>query len=242
MLQASPYPCAGAAWDLRSEHCHRWQRACRPGRPGWCAPGPARGRACGRDRAGGGGAHRACRHRRGSPGARGQLLPGGSLLALAGFALGGAVAAVGGAALGRASDPVALRAAAEARAIAAERARLHNTLERYPMLLEACLELSSARDPRRARAVAARARAHPGAGRLRDPGLPRHLHAPALLRLLDAAGKPCPREAQAEELFVAAEARSLTDRHHGRMRVYIPLRADRRQVGRWRGGARAGCW
>ena len=158
------------------------------------------------------------------------LLPGGGLVALCGWSAAAATAAVSSAALGELERSVRLRTLHnELRDAEHDHSLLSGTIERYPILLEACKELASARDldslatllcsyatwlVPEARAV------------LVFMGSPTRQECQASQ---DIHGKPCPRQAGAEELFVASEARSLTYRQDALLRVFIPLRADRRQ-------------
>ena len=99
-----------------------------------------------------------------------------------------------------------------------------------PLLLDACVALSAAREidqfagvlAERARSVAPEAReVQVFLARGGEPGCRAGL---------DASGAPCPREPDADERYVAAEARALLRRSVGEVRVIAPLRADRRQV------------
>jgi diguanylate cyclase (GGDEF)-like protein len=107
---------------------------------------------------------------------------------------------------------------------------LHQHIQRYPVLLEACLELSNARDlDQLAEGLCQRARK-----------LVPNVH--EVLVFLgtatdqrccassDGSGEPCAREAGDNERYVAAEARSLHQREGNRIRVLIPLRGDRQRA------------
>jgi diguanylate cyclase (GGDEF)-like protein len=118
---------------------------------------------------------------------------------------------------------------AELRDAEHERKLLHRHIQRYPALLDACLELSSARElDHFANVLCQRAREM----------LPEVREVQVFLGSAeeqrcrassDAGGKPCARPAGADEHYVAAEARSLIRRESGSLRMLIPLRADRRQ-------------
>ncbi len=159
------------------------------------------------------------------------LLPGGGLLALGGFAGGAMAGSVGLACLVELvrSRPNSVQEDL-AREAEHEQKRLRNSIERYPLLLDSCLELSSARElDSLAHSLCKRARL------LLPEILELHVFLGTATRQRccassDRDGQPIPREPGPEELYIAAEARSLTDRRHGRLRVYVPLRADRRQA------------
>ena len=157
------------------------------------------------------------------------LVPGGGWTALTGFAF---AALAGGVALRAvfAPDPEQLRElSAELRDAEHERTLLHRHIQRYPALLDACLELSAAREiDQFANTLCQRARE-----------LLPDVHS-VLVYLgssseqlcrasSDAAGKSCSRPAGDDELYVAAESRALTRRENSRIRVLIPLRGNRRQ-------------
>jgi len=118
---------------------------------------------------------------------------------------------------------------AELRDAEHERTLLHRHIQRYPALLDACLEMSAARElDQFARVLCQRAREM----------LPQVREVQVFLGTAeeqrcrascDADGHPCAREAGADEHYVAAEARSLIRRGSGSLRMLIPLRADRRQ-------------
>lgn len=157
------------------------------------------------------------------------LVPGGGWPALAGFAL---AALAGGVALhlALAPDPDRLRdLRAELRDAEHERSLLHRHIQRYPALLDACLELSAAREiDQFATTLCQRARELlPGVSTvLVYLGTSKEQLCRASS---DAAGKSCPRPAGDDERFVASESRPLTRRELNRVRVLIPLRGDRRQ-------------
>jgi diguanylate cyclase (GGDEF)-like protein len=127
-------------------------------------------------------------------------------------------------------DPERLRELrAELRDAEHERTLLHRHIQRYPNLLEACLELSAARELdqfasvlcQRARELLPETReVLVYLGTASDP---------QCRAALDQDGRPCPRPAGEDERYVAAEARSLTRRDGNHVRVLVPLRGDRRQ-------------
>ena len=127
-------------------------------------------------------------------------------------------------------DPERLRELrAELRDAEHERTLLHRHIQRYPNLLEACLELSAARELdqfasvlcQRARELLPETReVLVYLGTASDP---------QCRAALNQDGKPCPRPAGEDERYVAAEARSLTRREGNHVRVLVPLRGDRRQ-------------
>lgn len=158
------------------------------------------------------------------------LLPGGGWMALGGWSIAGIAAGIGYSLLReerRRSNLKELHN--ELRDAAHERGILQRNIERYPVLLEACLELSAARelDPL-AKVLSARARELVPDAReiLVFLGTAKTQSCRASS---GADGKPCPREPGADQVFVAAEARSLTRREGNLLRVLIPLRSDRRQ-------------
>ncbi len=110
-----------------------------------------------------------------------------------------------------------------------ERELLHRHIQRYPVLLEACLELSAARGLDqladalvvRVRALVSRldsVRVFLGGG-----------DDPLCLASSDGTGKPCPQPPGPDERYVALEARTLIQREGDRVHVLIPLRGDRRR-------------
>ncbi len=124
---------------------------------------------------------------------------------------------------------------------ALERDRLRLLDARYPLLMEACLDLSAAREPDD---LAARLLSHactlvPRAATVRVFLSTSHasVEASALVCRAsgDAAGRPCPAEPGADEYYVAQEARPLIRRAAGMVRLLVPLRADRRGQGHARG-------
>ncbi len=157
------------------------------------------------------------------------LVPGGGWTALVGFAL---AALAGGVALRvvLAPDPEQLRELrAELRDAEHERSLLHRHIQRYPALLDACLELSAAREiDQFATTLCQRARELlPGVNTvLVFLGSPTEQLCRASS---DDAGKSCPQPAGDDERYVATESRPLTRRDGNRVRVLIPLRGDRRQ-------------
>ncbi|HYE08225.1 MAG TPA: GGDEF domain-containing protein [Planctomycetota bacterium] len=111
-----------------------------------------------------------------------------------------------------------------------ERQLLHRHIQRYPVLLEACMELSAARGldqlavalVARVRALVSRldsVRVYLGGG-----------EDPLCLASSDAFGKPCPGPPGRDERYVALEARTLIRREGDRVHVLIPLRGDRRRA------------
>jgi diguanylate cyclase (GGDEF)-like protein len=157
------------------------------------------------------------------------LAPWGGWLALAGWGCAGYAGAL--ALLLRAvPDPEQLRTLrAELRDAEHERTLLHRHIQRYPALLDACLELSAAREFDQFAAVLCQ--------RARDL-LPEvrevvvflgSAHEQRCRASCDERGQACPREAGADERYVAAEARSLIRRNGAEIRLLIPLRGDRRQ-------------
>ncbi len=160
------------------------------------------------------------------------LLPGGGWMALGGWSIAGLAAGIGYTLLReerRRSNLKELHN--ELRDAAHERGILQRNIERYPVLLEACLELSAARelDPL-AKVLCARARELvPDAKEiLVFLGTAKSQSCRASS---GADGKSCQRDPGDDQVFVAAEARSLTRREGNLLRVLIPLRSDRRQGG-----------
>lgn len=136
-------------------------------------------------------------------------------------------------------DPERARAALDALHDAErERDSLQAHISRYPVLLEACLELSGARDlDQLAAGLCARARAiAPGLDTVRV-----FLGAggePSCRASADAQGRPCPRPPGEDERYVAAESRALALRDGDGLRVLLPLRGDRRRGEHADGGLR----
>jgi len=169
-------------------------------------------------------------------------LAGGGWWALAGWV---AAALAAGWAATRPAPPRedrGLRALrAELRDVEHERELLHHHIQRYPVLLESCLELSGARDrDQLAAGLVARVRQLvPGVtsaavflasdGRADAP--------PELVchAACDADGRHRRDAAGIETAFVAREARPLIRRQGSRVRALVPLRSERR-----RGGDEAG--
>lgn len=158
------------------------------------------------------------------------LLPGGGWVALVGWTL---VALVGLLALrqrGATSDPAQLRTLrAELRDAEHERTLLHRHIQRYPTLLDACLELSAVRELGQfARVLCARTRdLLPGISTVRVfLGTNQRQNC---LASADATGNPTPAEAGADQYYVASEARPLIRRDGRAVHLLIPLRGDRRQ-------------
>lgn len=157
---------------------------------------------------------------------------GGGAPALAGWTA--AAAAAGGAlaaALAAQRRSAAQVAQESLRELTRNREALRRAAGRYPALLDACLELSAARDLDRFAAVlCARARALlPEADDVRVLlGRPGQLGCPA------ACGEPaaaCARSADADAAYVAAEGRPLLRRAGGRLRCLLPLGVDGRGDG-----------
>jgi diguanylate cyclase (GGDEF)-like protein len=111
-----------------------------------------------------------------------------------------------------------------------ERLLLQSHLQRYPILMESCLELSSARDLdelaegicRRAKKIIPNVReVLVYIGTSGDP---------VCRASSDFANRTCPRPAGDEQRYVAAEARSFHQREGNLLRVLVPLRGDRRRA------------
>jgi diguanylate cyclase (GGDEF)-like protein len=158
------------------------------------------------------------------------LLPGGGLPALAGWSVAAAAAATGLALVDEARYRTAARRVQdELRDAEHERQVLQSTIERYPVLMEACLELSAARDlDRFAMTLCERARGLLPEARevLVHLGRGRQITCRAGL---DATGKPTARDPGEDEIYVANEARPLTRRDGPVLRCLLPLRGDRRR-------------
>lgn len=158
------------------------------------------------------------------------LLPGGGWVALVGWTT---AALIGLIALERSRatvDPEQVRGLrAELRDAEHERTLLHRHIQRYPTLLEACLELSVVRELGQFAAVLCE--------RTRDllPGIAEvriFLGTNARQECLasaDAAGKPCAKPPGEDQYYVASEARPLIRRQGRSVHLLIPLRGDRRQ-------------
>ncbi len=168
------------------------------------------------------------------------LLPGGGWGALAGWTLAGLAGMVALQRRGEPDETRLRRLRAELRDAEHERSLLHRHIQRYPVLLDACLELSAAREGgqfaevlcRRARALLPDVREV-----LVFLGEPAHLECQASSGV---DGKACARAAGDDELYVAAEARPLVRRSGRIVRLLIPLRGDRRQgLGGGRDGGQA---
>ncbi len=158
------------------------------------------------------------------------LLPGGGWVALAGWTVVSWIALV---AIQRNSSevtPQQLRdLRAELRDAEHERTLLHRHIQRYPTLMEACLDLSVVRELGQfAQVLCERARdLLPGITEVRV-----FLGTSAqqiCLASADASGNPCAREAGADQEYVASEARPLIRRDGRNVHLFIPLRGDRRQ-------------
>lgn len=158
------------------------------------------------------------------------VLPGGGWVALGGWT---AVALVGLWALkqrGVVADPALVRTLrAELRDAEHERTLLHRHIQRYPVLLDACLELSAVRELGQfARVLCERTRElMPGITTVRVfLGTNQQQDC---LASVDAEGDPTPAEAGADQHYVASEARPLIRRNGRDVHLLIPLRGDRRQ-------------
>jgi diguanylate cyclase (GGDEF)-like protein len=110
-----------------------------------------------------------------------------------------------------------------------ERTLLHRHIQRYPSLMEACLELSATRDLDQFAQVLCQ--------RTRDL-LPDITHVRIFLGTqskqvcyasADMDGKACPIDAGEDQYYVAMEARQLLRRDGRSVRLLTPLRGDRRQ-------------
>lgn len=158
------------------------------------------------------------------------VLPGGGWVALVGWTT---VSLVGLWALkqrGVVADPVLVRSLrAELRDAEHERTLLHRHIQRYPVLLDACLELSAVRELGQfARVLCERTRElMPGITTVRV--FLGTNHRQDCLASVDAEGDPTPAEAGADQYYVASEARPLIRRHGRDVHLLIPLRGDRRQ-------------
>lgn len=112
-----------------------------------------------------------------------------------------------------------------------ERRHLHAHLEHYPVLLDACLSLSAARNLQQLADELCDLTRHlvPDLEAVRvwfgTPELPR------CSASASSAGKPCPVEPDDEVRFVLAESRPLVRRDGQRVRALLPLRGDRRRDG-----------
>jgi diguanylate cyclase (GGDEF)-like protein len=158
------------------------------------------------------------------------VLPGGGWVALGGWSVAAVVLLIVLERRASTVDPAQVRQLrAELRDAEHERTLLHRHIQRYPTLLDACLELSAVRELGQfARVLCAHTRELlPGIREVRVfLGTSSRQDC---LASVDAQGDPCPREASADEFYVASEARPLI-RHHGRLvHLLIPLRGDRRQ-------------
>jgi two-component system, cell cycle response regulator len=158
------------------------------------------------------------------------LLPGGGWVALVGWTM---VAVVGLWALKQRDstiDPAQVRTLrAELRDAEHERTLLHRHIQRYPALLEACLELSAVRELGQfARVLCERTRdLLPGITSVRV--FLGNNQQQECLASADAAGNPSPADAGADQYYVASEARPLIRRDGRVVHLLIPLRGDRRQ-------------
>ncbi len=141
-----------------------------------------------------------------------------------------AASATGAMWLGRREDARVLPQRRLLREAERERADLDRQIGRFPLLLDACVALSAARElDQFATVLAARARSVAPEAREVLVFLARGGE-PECRAGLDADGRSMLREADADERYVATEARALLRRTVGEVRVIAPLRADRRQV------------
>ena len=127
-------------------------------------------------------------------------------------------------------DPEEVRSLrAELRDAEHVRTLLHRHIQRYPALMEACLELSGTRElDQFAKVLCERTRELlPGITHVRvylGTQLKQLCYASA-----DVNGEPCPVDAGADQYYVATEARQLLRRNGRAVRLLTPLRGDRRQ-------------
>jgi diguanylate cyclase (GGDEF)-like protein len=158
------------------------------------------------------------------------LAPGGGWVALAGWTVAAFILLAAWQRVGQSPDPERLRELrAELRDAEHERTLLHRHIQRYPALLEACLELSAVRELGQfATVLCQRTRELlPGISQVRVYLGPSD--ALQCLASMDATGAPIPKEAGDDQRYVASEARSLIFRHGKVVHLLIPLRGDRRQ-------------
>jgi diguanylate cyclase (GGDEF)-like protein len=157
-------------------------------------------------------------------------LPGGGWLALGGWTVAAAIglwvlhqrAAVG--------DPAQIRSLrAELRDAEHERTLLHRHIQRYPVLLEACLELSAVRELGQFAHVLCQGTREllPGITCVRV--FLGTIERQSCLASVNAEGNPHPGEAGVDQFYVACEARPLIRRNGREVHLLIPLRGDRRQ-------------
>ncbi len=158
------------------------------------------------------------------------VLPGGGWIALGGWT---AVAFVGMWSLIQRQtrvDPDQVRhLRAELRDAEHERTLLHRHIQRYPALLEACLELSAVRGLGQFAQVLCERTCDllPGITTVRV--FLGANHKLDCLASADSAGNPNPGEAGEDQHYVATEARPLIRRNGREVHLLIPLRGDRRQ-------------
>ena len=158
------------------------------------------------------------------------LVPGGGWVALVGWTM---VSLVSLWAVNQRTgdgDPTQLRTLrAELRDAEHERTLLHRHIQRYPALLEACLELSAVRELGQfAQVLCERTRELlPGITSVRV--FLGNNQRQDCLASADAEGNPNPAEAGADQYYVASEARPLIRRDGRTVHMLIPLRGDRRQ-------------
>lgn len=158
------------------------------------------------------------------------LLPGGGWVALVGWTMVALVSLWALKQRGVSVDPAQVRILrAELRDAEHERTLLHRHIQRYPTLLEACLELSAVRELGQfARVLCERTRdLLPGIATVRV--YLGNNQRQDCLASADAEGNPCPSEAGADQHYVASEARPLIRRDGRAVHLLIPLRGDRRQ-------------
>jgi diguanylate cyclase (GGDEF)-like protein len=157
------------------------------------------------------------------------LLPGGGWPLLAAWSLAGFTGALALHQLAAPNPEMVRSLRNELRDNEHERNLLHRHIQRYPALLEACLELSAARELDQFATVLCQ-RARELLPEIQEVlvflGSSSELECCAST---DRDGQPCPRAAGDDELYVAAEARSLLRRQNHEVRILIPLRGDRRQ-------------
>ena len=150
--------------------------------------------------------------------------------ALVGWTMAGAgIAAAAAAATAERQRQAARDIKDELRDAEHERQLLHRTIRRYPVLMEACLELSTAREPDRfAAMLCARAKALlPEARCVRVfIGVGRQISCRAGFSGEAGHDRQAPGD---EEMFVALEARPLSRRDGMVIRTWLPLRGDRRR-------------
>jgi diguanylate cyclase (GGDEF)-like protein len=158
------------------------------------------------------------------------LLPGGGWVALVGWTAAALVGTWAWEQHRTRVDPEQMRnLRAELRDAEHERTLLHRHIQRYPVLLEACLELSAVRELGQfARVLCERTRdLLPGITAVRV--FLGSNQRQECLASADAQGNTCPSQAAEDQYYVAAEARPLIRRNGRAVHLLIPLRGDRRQ-------------